>query len=178
MIFVGKTRAIKHPILLADPALVQNPTAMQLVHIAKCSVDLWKTIFLEEPKVAFLSYSTNQSASGESVAKMQTSAKMFAQAFPDVLSDGEMQLDCALCQRAQAKKFPQSKLRGDANILIAGDINAGNILAKSFGVVAGLSTVGAIGLGFAKPISLLGTIATVDEIIMTAAITAIVAQVD
>lgn len=178
MIFVGKTRTFKRPVLLADPALVQNPSASQLVDIAKCSVDLWKTIFLEEPKVAFLSYSTNQSANGESVDKMRVAAQLFAMACPEVISGGEMQLDCALSPRAQAKKLPGCRLRGDANILIVPDINAGNILAKSLGVVAGLSTVGAIGLGFAKPISILGTIATADEIVMTAAITAILAQVD
>lgn len=179
VIFVGKNKYIKNrPLLLADPALNINPSATQIVDIARASADLWKTLFLEEPKLAFLSYSTNQSAKGDSVLKMRTAAKMFQSECPEIISDGEMQLDCALNPKTQAKKFPESKIKGDANILIVPDLASGSILAKSLSVVGGLKCIGPISLGFKKPVSDLSRSATVEEIVLISAITAIQAQVE
>ena len=179
MIFIGKNPLVKNrPILVSDCALVRQPTGGQLVDIAKKGVELWKTLFFEEPRVAFLSYSTNASAEGESVIKMRNACKLFQSECPDVISEGEIQLDVALNPKVQAKKFPESKIKGDANILIVPDIDSGNMLAKAFKTVGGLLSIGPISLGFKKPISDVSRSASVEEIVLISALTAIQAQVE
>ena len=179
VIFVGKNKNLKsQALLLADPALNINPSATELVDIAKLSSELWRTLFLDEPRLAFLSYSTNSSAKGDSTLKMRTATNMFKSECPEVISDGEMQLDCALNFKSQEKKFPDSKIKGDANILIAPNLDSANLLGKALTVVGGLKAVGPISLGFKKPVSDISRSATVEEIVLISAITAIQAQVD
>ena len=125
-----------------------------------------------------MSYSTNGSSEGDSVVKMRNACKLFQVECPDVISEGEIQLDVALSPKVQAKKFPESKIKGDANILIVPDIDTGSALAKSFQIVGGLLAVGPIGLGFKKPISDISRGASVEEIVLISALTAIQAQVE
>lgn len=179
MLYMGKNRTLKNrPILISDCALVENPTAEGLVEIAKNCVDFWKMIFIEEPKVAFLSYSTNGSANGESINKVKKGAELFKKMYPDVIADGEMQLDCAVMQASQTKKNPDCKIKGDANILIVPDINSGNLLGKAFQHIAGLTGVGPITQGFKRPISDMTRNSTIEEIVLLIAITAIQAQLE
>lgn len=177
-LFIGENLGRKQAFLLADCALLQNPTEDQLVCVAKRCVDLWKTIFLQEPKVAFVSYSTNQSAQGGTVQKMQNAAKKFLAKFPEVVSDGEMQLDCALSAKAQAKKWQNCKIKGDANIIIVPNIGVGNAVAHTIGQLTSLEMIGPIGLGFARPVCILNADASVSEIVALSAIAAIQAQDD
>lgn len=179
MLYVGYNFTLRNrPILISDCALVENPTAEGLVDIAKNCVEFWKMLFIQEPKVAFLSYSTQGSAKGESISKMQKASKLFAEKYPEIISDGEMQLDCAIVPKSQAKKFPESKIKGDANILIVPDINSGNMLGKAFHTVGGLEGIGPISQGFARPISDLSRNATINEIVLVSVITAIQAQIE
>ena len=79
-----------------------------------------------------------------------------------------MQLDAAINPRISAKKFPDSLVQGNANILIVPDLNSGNILYKSLEQFAGATVAGPILLGFAKPVSDLSRGSTVEDIILTA----------
>lgn len=177
MLYVGKNRMLKNrAIMVSDCALIENPTAEDLVVIAKYCADFWKILFIDEPKIAFLSYSTNGSAESPSIEKMQTATKLFKQIYPDIVCDGEMQLDCAINSKFQEKKFPDSKIKGDANILIVPDINSGNILGNSIQYISGLMGIGPISLGFVSPISCLSRSCTIDEIIFNCVITAIQSQ--
>ena len=178
-LFFGFNRALKNkPLFVSDCALVENPTAEGLAEIAKNCVDLWKTLFIEEPKVAFLSYSTNCSAESDSINKMRLATKIFKENMPEVVCEGEMQLDVALKSDIALKKHPESKIKGDANILIVPDINAGSILAKSLQIVAGLNCVGPLSQGLIRPVNDVARSSSVEEIILTSAITAIQAQLD
>ncbi|MDD4815629.1 MAG: phosphate acyltransferase [Clostridia bacterium] len=179
MLYMGKNHALKNkPILISDCALVENPTAEGLVEIAKNCVDFWKMLFIEEPKVAFLSYSTNGSAKGDSIDKVRKGAELFKKTYPYVIADGEMQLDCAIMPTSQSKKNPDCKIKGDANIFIVPDINSGNLLGKSIHHIAGLTGVGPITQGFKRPISDMTRNSTIEEIVLLIAITAIQAQLD
>jgi len=179
MLYIGKNKALKNkPILISDCALVENPTAEGLVDIAKNSVDFWKTIFIEEPRVAFLSYSTKGTAKGASIDKVRKGTEMFKKLYPEVIADGEMQLDCAIIPECQRKKCETSIIKGDANILIVPDINSGNLIGKAFHYVGGLTGIGPISQGFLRPINDLARNSTLEEIILLIAITAIQAQIE
>ncbi len=178
-LFFGRNRALKNkPIFVSDCALVENPTAEGLVEIAKNSVDLWRMLFIEEPKVAFLSYSTNKSADSESINKMREATELFKKRYPDVIADGEMQLDTAINPTISLKKFPDNKIKGEANILIVPDINSGSILAKSLQIISGLTCVGPISQGFSRPINDCARSSSVEEILLLSAITSIQSQLD
>lgn len=166
----GKNDFLKgKDLLLADSGLVINPTVEQLVTIASQTVETAKLLDLDEPKVAFLSFSTKGSGKHESVEKMQTAAKMFSK--PGVISDGELQIDAALRPEVAELKAPNSPLNGDANILIFPDLNSGNITYKTMQMVGGLNAIGPIMQGLKKPVNDVSRGCSVEDIVTTAAIT-------
>lgn len=172
VLFVGKNKKINHPLLVADCSLMQNPSQQELVEGASNSVDFWKMMFISEPKVAFLSNNTN--TKNETVISKATEDFKFKN--PSIIADGEMQLDVALNINAQEKKFENSRIKGDANILIAPNALSGNILAKSIAQIGGLTQIGLITHGFLKPVANASRTCTLEELVLLIAITAIQAQ--
>lgn len=159
--------------LFADCAINPDPTPDLLVQIAIDSVNSYKQLIGSIPKVAFLSYSTHDSASGPAVEKVKIAAKTFQSLCPEIVSDGEVQLDAAISPEVAQIKAPNSPLKGQANILIFPDLNSGNIgykLAQRFGKNI---AIGPIIQGLEKPINDLSRGCTYKEIILNAAITAI-----
>lgn len=176
IVFIKKGLFDIRPILISDCALIENPTEEDLVEIAKNSVDFWKMMFFKEPKVAFLSYSTKGSAQSESIDRVKKASELFKKVLPDVVSDGELQLDVAMSQSACKSKNYEGQIKGDANVLIVPDINSGSLLVKAMHSVAGYTCVGPVTQGFARPVNDITRNATLNEIIMLIAITAIQAQ--
>lgn len=178
LFFIKKGLFKTRPILIADCALVKNPNEEDLVEIAKNSIDFWKMLFISEPKVAFLSYSTKGSAKGESVDKMRKSTELFKQIAPDVIADGELQLDVAVSPQACKNKNINGPIKGDANILIVPDINSGSLLAKSLHNISGFACIGPVTQGFARPVNDITRNTTINEIVLLIAITSIQAQLN
>ena len=167
--------------LFSDCALVQNPTSSQLCDIA---IETTKTAFQFglEPRVAFLSYSSKGSGSGESVDKVARAAEraketMFALFGAKVPVDGELQFDAAFVPSVAALKCPDSPLRGNTNAFIFPDLGAGNICYKAVQRLAGADAFGPILQGLAKPINDLSRGCIAHDIVATVAITAIQAAV-
>ena len=158
-------------IILSDGATCKNPTSEQLADIIELTHDAAAKILEEQPRVAVLSFSTFGSGGKDpSMDKTAEAIAMIRERRPDILVDGEMQLDAAVNPRVGEKKAAArggSEVAGRANVLIVPDINSGNILYKSIEQFAGATVAGPILLGFAKPVSDLSRGSTVEDVILT-----------
>ena len=139
--------------IYADCGLIQNPTSEELVDIAYSSSKTFKLLVGKMPKIAFLSHSTNGSSKCNDVDKVKNAVNIFKEKYPDIIADGEMQLDTAIIPEVQEKKFPNSNIKGDANILIFPDLDAGNIGYKLTERMANAKAYGPITQGIKKPIN-------------------------
>jgi len=162
-------------LIFADSAIMINPDAKDLAEIAIDTVETAKK-FNIEPKVAFLSFSTHGSAKHPMVEKV-TEATAIAQAKkPEVLFEGDLQVDAALVPEVAKLKCPNSKIKGDANVLIFPDLQSGNIAYKLVERLAKASAVGPIIQGLNKPVNDLSRGCSVQDIVDVTAITAVEAQ--
>lgn len=157
--------------IFGDCATIPNPTAEQLASIAQASAESCKTFLEAEPKVALLSYSTKGSAKGELVDKVQQATEIVKENCPDLAVDGELQLDAAIIKEVGEFKAKGSNVAGAANTLIFPDLQAGNIGYKLVQRLAGAQAYGPILQGFAKPVSDLSRGCSVEDIVVTSAIT-------
>ena len=131
----------------------ENPTSEELVNIAYSSSETFKNLIDDTPKIAFLSHSTNGSSKHNDVDKVKNAVDAFKNTYPDIIADGELQLDAAIIPKITKSKFPKSKIQGDANILIFPDLDAGNIAYKITERMANAKAYGPITQGIKKPIN-------------------------
>ena len=159
-------------LIFSDCAVVPEPDAEQLSDIAVAAGNSCKTLLGVEPAVAMLSFSTKGSGGkNESVLKVQEAVKMAHEKAPEMLIDGELQLDAALVPDVTDKKAPGSPIRGKVNTIIFPNLNAGNIGYKLVQRIANADAYGPILQGFAKPISDLSRGCSIEDIVVTSAIT-------
>jgi phosphate acetyltransferase len=163
-------------VVFSDGATIPDPTAEQLAEIAIAASDSFKTFLETEPVTAFLSFSTKGSASHPNVDKVVQALKIAQEKRPDIMMDGELQLDAAMIESIGKKKAPDSKVAGRANVLIFPDLQAGNIGYKLAQRFAGAEAYGPILQGFAKPVSDLSRGCSVEDIVTTSAITLVQAK--
>ena len=157
------------PFLFADSVVVPDPTVEQLADIAISAAKTYRALFGEEPKVAMLSFSTKRSASHPMVDKVIRATEIAKEKAPDLLIDGELQVDAAIVPEIAALKAPDSPLQGEANVLIFPDLHAGNIAYKIAQRMAN-AEAWAVLQGLAKPACDMSRGASVDDIVLTTAI--------
>ena len=163
-------------LVYADCVVMPNPTADELAEIGISAADTAKRLCgIEEPKVAFLSFSTKGSAKHELVTKVQQAVAKAHELAPDLCLDGEMQFDAALVPEIGASKAKESPVAGHANVLIFPDLQAGNIGYKITQRIGGAECF-AVLQGLAKPCNDLSRGCSVDDIVNTVAFTAVQAQ--
>ena len=162
-------------LLFADCGMNIQPNAEQLAAIAMSSADSAASLGWQ-PRVAMLSYSTKGSAGGDSVELVTRALQLVKTGRPDILIDGELQLDAAIVPAIGQKKSPDSPVAGMANILVFPDLDSGNIAYKLAEHLAGGHAYGPILQGFARPISDLSRGSSVDDVIGATLVTASMAQ--
>lgn len=160
-------------LFFADCAVVPDPNQNQLCDIALSTAESFRRLMGKEPKVAMLSFSTKGSGRSPSAEKVAIATKIIQEKVPDLMIDGELQLDAAIIPAIGKKKAPESRVAGRANVLIFPNLDAGNIGYKLTERLAGATALGPIFQGCAKPINDLSRGCSVDDIVNITAITAI-----
>lgn len=158
--------------VFADCAVHPNPTDKELAEIAVATAKTTKAIANMEPRVAMLSFSTKGSAKHEMVDKVVSATKIAKEMAPDLLIDGELQADAAIIAAIGKKKAPDSKIAGNANVLVFPTLETGNIAYKLVQRMADAEAIGPILQGMAAPINDLSRGCSVSDIVNLVAITA------
>ncbi len=160
-------------LLFGDCAVIPEPTSEQLADIAAGAAETAKAVAGLDPKVALMSFSTKGSAKHDTVDTVIEAGKILAERGVDFEFEAELQADAALVAAVGAKKAPESKVAGKANILVFPNLAAGNIGYKLVQRLAGAEAHGPLLQGLAAPINDLSRGCSVSDIVNLTAITAV-----
>lgn len=162
--------------VFADCAVNPEMTKEQLAECAKLSAESFESLVGVPAKVAMLSFSTKGSAKHDNVTKVQEAVALAKENYPELLVDGEMQLDAALDMTTGQSKAPGSPVAGQANTLIFPSLEAGNIGYKLVQRLARAGAYGPVLQGLSMPVNDLSRGCFAEDIVGTVAITAVQAQ--
>lgn len=162
--------------IFADSGLNEEPNSDALSEIAISSSKSFEQLVGEKAKVAMLSYSTYGSAHSASTEKVIEATKLVREKAPEILVDGELQLDAAIIPEVAEFKAKGSPLKGEANVLVFPDLGAGNIGYKLAQRLAKAEAYGPLCQGIAKPVNDLSRGCSASDVAGVIAITAVQAQ--
>jgi len=156
-----------------DCAVIPDPTAEQLVDIGLATAQTYKELTGNEPRVAFLSFSTMGSAKVPLVEKMQKAVELARPVFAEkgIKMDGELQFDAAIVPSVGKQKNPNGQIQGNANVFIFPDLNAGNIGYKIAQRLGKADAIGPNLQGLAKAMNDLSRGCNAEDIVGTIAVT-------
>ncbi|MEW6100722.1 MAG: phosphate acyltransferase [Candidatus Omnitrophota bacterium] len=162
--------------IFADCGIIPEPNVRQLACISVSAAELGRKVLGITPRIALLSYSTKGSAKIKSVGKINEAVDLAREMAPDLLIDGELQLDAAIVPEVAKIKYPDSPVGGKANILIFPNLEAGNIGYKLVQRLGKARAVGPLFLGLKRPASDLSRGCLTEDVVDCVAVTAIRAQ--
>jgi malate dehydrogenase (oxaloacetate-decarboxylating)(NADP+) len=163
-------------LFICDTHVNENPTADQIADMTIQAAQEMQR-FGVVPKVALLSHSNFGSRVTESSLKMAEARRILAERAPELEVDGEMHADSALSERIRTKAYPDSTLKGPANLLITPNLDTGNITYNMLKMTGSNGVaMGPILLGAARPIHILTTSSTVRRIVNMTALAVVDAQ--
>ena len=139
------------PMIYADCGLIIEPDENELVDITIAASQSCKSLLSTDPRIALLSYSTKGSAKHKNVDKIVAALKKIKSLMPELLIDGELQFDAAIDYAVGKKKAPDSKVAGNANVMIFPNLDAGNIAYKITQRIGEAEAYGPILQGLEKP---------------------------
>jgi phosphate acetyltransferase len=156
-----------------DCAVIPCPTAEQLVDIGLSSAETYRSLTGNEPRVAFLSFSTKGSASHDLVSKVQQAVELAKPRFAEagVKMDGELQFDAAIVPSVGQLKNPGGDIQGNANVFVFPDLQAGNIGYKIAQRLGGATAIGPCLQGLAKAMNDLSRGCSAEDIVGTICVT-------
>jgi phosphate acetyltransferase len=157
----------------ADCGVIPEPSPQELASIAIATAESHRKLTGEEPRIALLSFSTRGSADHPLVQKMRNATELTRKRRPDLVVDGELQLDAAIVPEVAERKAPGSPVGGHANVLIFPDLNAANIGYKMAERMGGAQAIGPLLQGLRKPVFDLSRGCSVDDIVTVAAVNAV-----
>ncbi len=158
-------------LFICDTYVNENPSAEQVAEMTVLAAEEIRRFGIL-PKVALLSHSSFGSSNAESARKMRAALPLLRELAPDLEVEGEMHGDAALSAELRQAAFPNSTLKGDANLLIMPNLDAANIAFNLLMVAAGgRITIGPILLGAARPVHIITPTATVRRILNMTALT-------
>lgn len=162
--------------LFADCALEIQPTSEKLAHIANQTDKSFKRLIGDDPRIALLSHSSHGSAVNDDSTKVVKAVEYIRENYPDIVADGELQLDAAIVPELGASKAPNSPVAGKANVLIFPDLDAANIGYKLVQRLGGAKAYGPVLQGLAAPVNDLSRGCTAEDVVGVIAITCVQAQ--
>jgi malate dehydrogenase (oxaloacetate-decarboxylating)(NADP+) len=166
----------RRTVFICDTYVNVDPSVEQLVEMTMLASDELRRFGLT-PKVAMVSHSSFGTSEAASAAKMREALEAIRARAPELEIEGEMHGDAALSEEVRLKAFPNSRLKGEANLLIMPTLDAANISFNLLKIVGGWGiTVGPVLLGAAKPVHILTPTATVRRIINMTALAVVDAQ--
>lgn len=166
----------KGPLIFTDCGLVVDPNEEQLASIAITAANSAQQLLNVEPRVAMLSFSTNGSAQHSSVDKVINASKRVKYQRPELAIDEDVQFDAAIVAEVANKKAPNSTVKGNANVLVFPNLEAGNIGYKLAERLSGAKAIGPLLQGLAKPANDLSRGCSEDDIFHVIATTVVQAQ--
>jgi phosphate acetyltransferase len=167
---------MKGGVIFSDCALVIDPDANQLAEIAQSAAKSAEALLQEPAKVSMLSFSTNGSAKHPAVDKVVAATALVRSQNPQLMIDGEGQLDAAIVPQISAKKVTDSQVNGRANVLVFPSLEAGNIGYKLAERIGKAEAIGPILQGLKKPANDLSRGCSAQDVFNVVAITVIQAQ--
>jgi phosphate acetyltransferase len=166
----------KGGLIFSDCALVVDPDAVQLAEIGMAAADSARSLLMEEPRVAMLSFSTSGSAHHAHVDKVIEATQRVKTLRPGLAIDGDVQLDAALVAEIAERKIEHSQVGGHANVLVFPNLDAGNIGYKLAERIGGAKAVGPLLQGLRYPANDLSRGCCAEDIYYVIAVTAVQAH--
>ena len=160
-------------LLFADTGVVPEPTTTQLADIAIQAGDACRVLLGVEPRVAMISYSTKGSARGPAVQAVIDATRLANERRPDLMIDGELQIDAALVHEVAERKAGGSPVAGQANVLVFPSLSVGNVAYKLVERLGGAVALGPLLLGLGRPVNDLSRGCSVEDIVLVSAVTSV-----
>ncbi len=160
-------------LFVCDTYINEDPTAEQIAEMTLMAADEVRRFGLT-PKVALLSHSNFGSSRSASARKMAKARELLEVRAPELELDGEMQADAALSEEIRSKAYPDSRLKGEANLLVMPNLDAANIAFNLLKITGGAGvTIGPILLGCARSVHIVTPSATVRRLVNMAALASV-----
>jgi len=156
-------------VFICDVHVTQNPDTDDLVESVLLAAEEIRRFGIT-PKVALVSHSNFGSSASKSSARVRRAVRILHQTEPDLEVDGEMHADAALSEEVRQRLYPDSKLKGSANLLVMPNVDAANISANLLKVLGGGVTIGPILMGMDKSAHIVAQSVTVRGLVNMSAI--------